>query len=113
MPYPRVQLLVCTNERAEGAEKPSCGRRGSLHLYRQLKDRVRELGLRDEVIVTRTGCLKHCSFGPTVGLWPHNRWYGGVAPEHLDDLVHAAAGDDAAAAARVERLAIPRDAPWE
>jgi (2Fe-2S) ferredoxin len=113
LPYPRVQILVCVNERAEGAEKPSCGRRGSLDLYRRLKDRVRELGLRDEVIVTRTGCLKHCSLGPTVGVWPHNRWYGGVAAEHLDDLVRAAAADDATAVACVEPLAIPRDAPWE
>lgn len=113
MPYPRVQILVCTNERAEGSDKPSCGRRGSVDLYRGLKDRVRALGLRDEVIVTRTGCLKRCSLGPTVGLWPHNRWYGGVGHEHLDDLVRAAAGDDAAAAARLEALVVPRDAPWE
>jgi (2Fe-2S) ferredoxin len=113
VPHPRVQILVCTNERAEDSSKPSCARRGSVELYRRLKDRVRELGLRDEVIVTRTGCLKHCSLGITVGVWPQNRWYGGVGREHLDDLVRAAAGSDAAAGARIEPLAIPPDAPWE
>ena len=113
MPHPRVQILVCTNERPEGSEKPSCGRRGGQDLYRRLKDRVRELGLRDEVIVTRTGCLKHCSLGITVGVWPQNRWYGGVEQEHLDDLVRSAAAGDAAAAERIAPLAIPFDAPWE
>lgn len=113
MPVPRVQILVCTNERAEGADKPSCARRGSVELYRQVKDTVRALGLRDEVLVTRTGCLKHCSRGTTVGVWPQNRWYGGVRGEDADALVRATAGGDAAAAERLERLALPPDAPWE
>ena len=113
MPFPRVQILVCTNERAEGSEKPSCARRGSVELYRRLKDRVRELGLRDEVIVTRTGCLKHCSRGTTVGVWPQNRWYGGVGRGDVDALVRGCACGDAAAAEDLERLALPPDAPWE
>lgn len=113
MPFPRVQILVCTNERAEDSDKPSCARRGGVELYRRLKDRVREAGLRDEVIVTRTGCLKHCSHGAMVGVWPQNRWYGGVGHGDVDELVRACAGDDPAAAERIERLALPPDAPWE
>jgi (2Fe-2S) ferredoxin len=114
VPLPRAQILVCTNDRGADADKPSCGHRGSVDLYGRLKDRVKAAGLRDEVLVTRTGCLKHCSLGPMVGLWPANRWYGGVAERQVEALVRACAGGgDAAAEGELERLAVPPDAPWE
>ena len=113
MPLPRVQILVCTNERPADAEKPCCARRGGADLYRRLKDGVKKLGLRDEVLVTRTGCLKHCSLGAVVGTWPQNRWYGGVEERHVDALIRCSAAGDEAAARALEPLAIPPDAPWE
>ena len=93
MPLPKVQLLVCTNERAAGAAKPSCGPRGGAELYRRFKDRIREAGLRDEVIVTRTGCLKHCSHGVVVGVWPHNLWYAGVGLDDVDEILESTVRD--------------------
>jgi (2Fe-2S) ferredoxin len=81
-----------------------------VELYRRLKDRVRELGLRDEVIVTRTGCLKHCSRGATVGVWPQNRWYGGVTPGDVEEILLASV---ASGHRIVERLALPQDAAFE
>ena len=83
MPYPEVQILVCTNDRGPEAEKPSCAQRGGLEVYRRFKDAIRERGLRDTVIVTRTGCLKRCSQGITVGVWPWNVWYRGVTIEDV------------------------------
>ena len=90
MPRPEIQILVCTNDRGQGAERPSCGARGSLDLYRRLKDRVRERGLGDRVLVTRTGCLRHCSRGPTASIWPGNHWHGAVSPDDADALIDAA-----------------------
>ncbi len=90
MPIPRAQLLVCVNDRGEGAPKQSCGRCGGLDLYYRLKDRVKERGLRDELLVTRTGCLKHCSRGPTVVVWPGNLWHGAVEVADADELLDAA-----------------------
>jgi (2Fe-2S) ferredoxin len=110
MPIPKVQILVCTNERAPDGAKPSCLPRGSLDVYRRFKDRVRELGLRDDVIVTRTGCLKHCSQGITVGVWPYNLWYRRVTLDDVDEILTTTVqgGGDP-----VERLRLPADAPWE
>lgn len=110
MAIPRVQILVCTNERDGDAERPSCAPRGSLEVYRSFKDAIRRRGLRDEVIVTRTGCLKHCSFGVTVGVWPHNQWYAGVTPRDVEEILLASV---AAGHRIVERLALPPDAPFE
>lgn len=110
MPTPRVQILVCANERAPGAVKPSCGPRGGDDLYRRFKDRIKELGVRDEVIVTRTGCLKHCSQGITVGVWPYNLWYRRVTLDDVEEILRTTVLGDGAA---VERLRMPEDAPWE
>jgi (2Fe-2S) ferredoxin len=110
VPAPRVQILVCTNERPPEAGKPSCLPRGSLAIYHRFKDRVKELGLRDVVMVTRTGCLKHCSHGVTVAVWPRNHWYRSVTAEDVEEILAAALAGDGPP---VARLAMPADAPWE
>ena len=109
MPKPEVQILVCTNERPPGAAKPCCLARGSLEVYHAFKDRVKALGLRNEVMVVRTGCLKHCSRGTTVAVWPYNLWYGGVTAGDVDELVDASV---VGGGREVERLRMP-DIPWE
>lgn len=109
MPKPKVQILVCVNERPAESIKPSCGPRGGLEVYRRFKDRVRELGIRDWVMLTRTGCLKHCSRGITVAIWPYNLWYQGVTLEDVEEILTTSIlgnGEE------VERLRMPEQ-PWE
>jgi (2Fe-2S) ferredoxin len=106
---PRIQILVCTNERPEEAAKASCAPRGGLDVYRRFKDRVRELGIRDDVMVTRTGCLKHCSRGTTVAIWPHNLWYGGVTAADVDEILERSV---VGCGQPIPRLTMP-DIPWE
>lgn len=108
MAKPEVQILVCVNERAADARKPSCGPRGGLEVYRRFKDTVRERGIRDRVMVVRTGCLKHCSRGITVNVWPANLWYAGVTLSDVEEIVDRTVigGEE------IARLAMP-DIPWE
>ena len=108
MPKPQIQILVCTNERPPGSGKPSCGPRCSMEVYHRFKDRVKELGIRDRVMVVRTGCLKHCSQGITVAVQPDNVWYAAVTEGDLEEICasHLEAGRP------VERLLMP-DIPWE
>lgn len=107
MPVPEIQILVCANDRGPEASRPSCAQRDGLALYQRLKDLVKERGLRDRVLVTRTGCLRHCSRGATVVVWPAHHWYGGVAPEDADEVL-----EEALAGRFVERLRMP-PGPWE
>ena len=107
MPNPRFQILVCANERPPGAQKPCCGPRGGLDVYRRFKDKVRERGVRDFVMTVRTGCLKHCSRGITVCVWPANHWYAGVTPDDVEEIL-----ESALEGREVERLKMP-DIPWE
>lgn len=108
MPRPEIQILVCVNERPANARKPSCGPRGALAIYRAFKDGVRSRGLRDRVMVVRTGCLKHCSQGVTVNLWPANGWYCGVTLTDIDEILDRAV----LAGETIERLRMP-NIPWE
>lgn len=107
MPKPSLQVLVCVNDRGEQAVKPSCGQRDASELYRRLKDLVRERGLRDRVLVTRTGCQRHCSRGPTVSCWPANLWHGGVASTDAEELL-----DRLLAGEMLERRRMP-PGDWE
>jgi (2Fe-2S) ferredoxin len=109
MAKPAIQILVCTNERPPDAPKPCCMARGALAVYHRFKDRVKELGLRDEVMVVRTGCLKHCSRGITVAVWPYNLWYAGVTSADVEEILQTSV---VGRGAEVERLRMP-DIPWE
>lgn len=81
-----------------------------MEVYHRFKDVIRERGLRDTVIVTRTGCLKHCSQGITVGVWPWNIWYRRVTLDDVEEIVATTVEGNGAI---VERLRLPEDAPWE
>ncbi|HEY9421878.1 MAG TPA: (2Fe-2S) ferredoxin domain-containing protein [Thermoanaerobaculia bacterium] len=109
MPKPRIQILVCLNERPPESPKPSCAHRGALEVYHRFKDRVKELGIRDRVMVVRTGCLKHCSQGIAVAVWPFNLWYRGVTVNDVDEILQTSVLEDGR---EVERLRMP-DIPWE
>ncbi|HEY2946553.1 MAG TPA: (2Fe-2S) ferredoxin domain-containing protein, partial [Vicinamibacteria bacterium] len=89
MPRPQRHVLVCLNTRPPGNPKGSCGEKGSEAVFDRLKTLVRERGLADRVIVNRTNCLKHCSRGITVAVYPENVWYSRVQLEDLEEIVDA------------------------
>lgn len=109
MAQPQIQILVCLNERPAESPKPSCAPRGALEVYHRFKDRVKELGMRDRVMVTRTGCLKHCSQGITVAVWPYNLWYREVTVADVEEILRRSVLGEGQ---EVERLRMP-DIPWE
>ncbi len=82
--------------------------KGAEQVFDTLKALVKERGLGDRVIVNRTNCLKHCSRGVTVAVYPDNVWYGGVTVADAEEIVsrHLEKGG------RIERLLMP-DIPWE
>jgi len=108
VPKPQRHVLVCVNARPPGNPKGSCGQKDGAAVFEQLKEMVRDRGLSERVIVNRTNCLKHCSRGVAVAVYPDNAWYAGVTTADLAELC-----DSQLEAGRpVERLAMP-DIPWE
>lgn len=108
MAKPVRHVLVCLNQRAPGNPKGSCAEKGSEELLARLKQMLAERGLKDSVMLSGTRCLKHCSRGVTVAVYPDNVWYGGVAPQDLEELCER----QLQRGEPIERLAMP-DIPWE
>jgi len=109
MPRPLRHLLICSNNRGPGHPRGSCGEKGSERFVGEVKDFIRENGLQGQVLVSRTGCLKHCSLGVTAAVYPDNVWYGGVREGDLKELCETHLRDGSV----VGRLLLPEDAPWE
>jgi (2Fe-2S) ferredoxin len=109
MPVPERHLLICTNDRGPGHPRGSCAERGSEAFIGAMKDLIRESGLKDRVLVSRTGCLKHCSLGPTAVVYPENVWYAHVKAEDLEEICESHLKNGRT----IERLVVPDDAPWE
>lgn len=61
-------VLVCDNERPEGAPKPSCRPQGGGELREWLKSELKREGLWGKVRVLSTSCLDLCTHGVTVAL---------------------------------------------
>ena len=109
MSRPERHLLICSNNRGPGHPRGSCGEKGGEALVGQMKDLIRETGIKGRVLVSRTGCLKHCSLGITAAVYPDNVWYAGVGAEDLREICLRHLRDGVP----VDRLRLPEDALWE
>jgi (2Fe-2S) ferredoxin len=108
LPKPERHVLICLNQRLAGHPKGSCVEKGAEALFARLKALVSERGLSDRVMVTRTGCLKHCSRGVVLAVYPENVWYAGVGEADLAEICDALL----AGGLPLERLRMP-DIRWE
>ncbi|HVY12844.1 MAG TPA: (2Fe-2S) ferredoxin domain-containing protein [Alphaproteobacteria bacterium] len=81
-------IFCCTNRRAEGHERGSCGQKGSEALRSYMKSRAKELGLANTRVNT-AGCLDRCEFGPVVVTYPEGIWYRCATKEDVDEMLLA------------------------
>ena len=78
-------VFVCTGGK-------TCSRAGADDVYDELKQRVKDAGLKGVVRVNRAGCMNQCGHGPMVVVYPEDVWYARVdaraarriAAEHLE-----------------------------
>ena len=82
---PLKHILVCTNERGQG--ESCCLNVKGQEIYRELKDFVKENGLRSIIWVTRTGCLGFCNdLGATVVIYPDQLWFKEVKQDEVQKI---------------------------
>lgn len=109
MSYYRHHLFFCTNRRAEGAERPSCGHCDSARLRAHVKTRLKELGLAGAggARANTAGCLDRCEEGPCLVVYPEGVWYTYIDETDLEEIIqsHLIGGQP------VERLRLPSEPP--
>lgn len=83
----RLHVFVC-----EGGKR--CVARGSEEVFEQMKARVKELGHKGEIKVTRAGCMSVCKetekegeYSPVMVVYPEGTWYRNVAASDIDEII--------------------------
>jgi (2Fe-2S) ferredoxin len=89
MEKPKYHIFVCGSFRASGAPQGVCNKKNSMGLLQYLVQELADRGLTN-VVVSSTGCLKLCDFGPVMIVYPENWWYGKVESESdIDAIIDA------------------------
>ena len=78
-------ILVCTQDKPDGV--PACSRCGGKELLDQLRARLIEAKLADDVLLTPCGCLGLCERGPNIVIYPEGVWHTSVKASELDTIL--------------------------
>lgn len=83
----RLHVFVCS-------EGKRCAARGSEEIFELMKSRVKDLGLKGEIKVTRAGCMSVCKetekegeYSPVMVVYPEGTWYRNVAASDIDEII--------------------------
>ncbi len=75
----RKQVLVCGGT--------GCTSSGSKKVLAALEEALEENGIKDEILVVRTGCFGLCSLGPIMIVYPEGSFYSQATPEGVKRIV--------------------------
>jgi (2Fe-2S) ferredoxin len=78
-------VFVCINERDEGE---SCGKKEGNEILRILREHVNSNGLMSLFNITKTKCLGHCNFGPTIAIYPEGIIFRKVSLEDTKKIIN-------------------------
>lgn len=96
----KKHIFICTNQRPEGAARPSCGDERGTALVSEFKKQLKDRGLSIEVRAQKTGCLDVCDFGPALVVYPEGVFYGNVQLNDIKEIIESHIVNDVV----VERL---------
>jgi (2Fe-2S) ferredoxin len=80
-------IFICTNQRAEGAHRKSCGETHGMEIVDAFKKGLKELNLPIKLRAQKAGCLDICDFGQTVVVYPEGVFYVGVELADVEEII--------------------------
>ncbi len=87
MPPFTHHIFICCNRREPGHRRGCCDPDGNELLSKTFKKAVKQHGLGPLVRANKAGCLEQCEHGPTVAIYPHGIFYGGVTVEDVPRII--------------------------
>ncbi len=85
-PTYKHHIFICQNERANGHARGCCASKGSIDLLTYMKERIKELGLKD-IRVNKAGCFNECEKGPIMVVYPEGKWLCVKSKSDIDDIL--------------------------
>jgi (2Fe-2S) ferredoxin len=85
MEKPQHHIFVCASFRAGGETKGACHKKGASDFLPYIEGEILDRGL--NALVTGSGCMKGCDYGPVMVIYPDNLWYGNVTSEGIIDEI--------------------------
>lgn len=86
-PVYHKHIFICTNQRAAGAPRRSCGEAHGMEIVDAFKKKLKEKKLSVRIRAQRAGCLDICDFGQTIAVYPEGVFYVGVELADLDEII--------------------------
>ena len=80
-------IFICTNQRAEGAARKSCGEAHGMSIVEAFKKKLKEKNLPIKIRAQKSGCLDICDFGQTLVIYPEGVFYVGVEIADVDEII--------------------------
>ena len=80
-------IFICTNQRAPGAARKSCGEAHGMEIVEAFKKKLKEKDLPIRIRAQRAGCLDICDQGQTVAIYPEGIFYVGVELSDVDEII--------------------------
>lgn len=77
-------IFVCVNERPEG---DCCAGRNSETIFNMLRDHINRNGLFHKYNITKSKCLGHCAFGPTIAVYPDGFIFRKVSTDDVKKII--------------------------
>ena len=80
-------FLVCNSFRLTGGPQGICNKKNAVSLLAHLENEISERGM--DALVSSTGCLKRCTQGPVMVLYPNGLWFGEITEDKITQILDA------------------------
>ncbi len=84
---PEQHFFICNSYRVAGEAKGACNAKEAGDLLAYLETEILDRGM--DAQVSGCGCLKICTEGPVMVVYPEGKWFGQVDEEKLDSILDA------------------------
>lgn len=82
---PEMHFFICNSYRVSGQAQGACNTREAGDLLAYLETEILDRGM--DAQVSGCGCLKVCTEGPVMVVYPEGKWFGQVDEEKMDAIL--------------------------